>query len=223
MNRKNLRVPVPYLVTILMIIMFAVGFVGHAIPATLPWMLVLTPYFLFVFGMVALLPVLLEGNLGFVIWAVVVLVVTFLLEAAGTATGRVFGPYTYGATLGPKLLGVPVVIAFNWLLVILGALILARLIIRNRVAAAFLGAAMAAGFDLLLEPTAMRLDYWSWTGVARAADIPAQNYVAWFLIALAAGLPFTLLGIPARSRVPVAYFLIQAVFFAALLVYPPGL
>jgi putative membrane protein len=118
---------------------------------------------------------------------------------------------------------VPVVIAFNWVLVILGALILARLITRSRVAAAFLAAALAAGFDLLLEPAAMRLGYWSWTGVAALADIPVRNYVAWFLIALAAGLPFALLRIPAKSRVPMAYFLIQAAYFAALRLFPPRL
>ena len=215
MNRKEL-----YL-TVLMIVMFTVGFVGHSLQATLPWMLVLTPYFLFVFGALAILPVVLEKNSAFYLWAVIVLVVTFLLEALGTATGKIFGPYTYGNTLGPKLLKVPVVIAFNWLLVIVGALVLARLITRRRVPAAFLGAAFAAGFDVLLEPTAMRLDYWTWTGVVSPANIPLQNYVAWFLIALAAGLPFTLLRIPARNRVPVAYFLIQAVFFAALRIFPP--
>ena len=217
MNRKEL-----YL-TILMIIMFVVGFVGHSLEATLPWMLALTPYFLFVFGVLAVLPVLLEKSTAFYLWAVIVLVVTFFLEALGTATGRIFGPYTYGDTLAPKLLAVPVVIAFNWVLVILGALILGRLITRKAVPAAFLGAALAAGFDYLLEPTAMRLDYWSWTGVSSPAGIPIQNYVAWFLIALGSGLPFTLLRIPARSRVPVAYFLIQAAFFAALRIFPPQL
>jgi putative membrane protein len=217
MNRREL-----YL-TIVIMVMFVVGFVGHSLEATLPWMLAFTPCFLLVFGALAILPALLERNASFYIWTAAVLVVTFFLEAAGTATGKVFGPYTYGDTLGPNLLQVPVVIAFNWVLVILGALILARLITRKRMAAAFLGAGLAAGFDFLLEPTAMRLGYWSWTGVADPAGIPVLNYVAWFLIALAAGLPFTLLAIPARSRVPMAYFLIQAAFFTALRIFPPRL
>jgi putative membrane protein len=217
MNRREL-----YL-TVLMIIMFVVGFVGHSLEQTLPWMLTLTPYFLFVFGVLAILPTLLEKNTGLYIWAAVVFVVTFLLEALGTATGKIFGAYTYGSTLGPQLFRVPVVIAFNWVLVILGALILARMITRKAVPAAFLGAAFAAGFDFLLEPTAMRLDYWNWTGVTSPWGIPIQNYVAWFLIALASGLPFAALRIPARSRVPVAYFLIQAAFFAALRFFPPTL
>lgn len=217
MTRKELYLAVA------MMIMFAVGFVGHTLAATLPLMLTLTPYFLFVFGALAILPTLLEKSTGFYIWAAVVFVVTFLLEALGTASGKVFGPYTYGSTLGPQLLHVPLVIAFNWVLVILGALILARSIIRKPVPAGFLGAALAAGFDFLLEPTAMRLDYWSWTGVTVPSGIPLQNYLAWFVIALACGLPFTLLRIPARSRVPVAYFLIQAAFFAALRIFPPQL
>lgn len=215
MNRREL------FLSVLMVVMFVVGFVGHSLEATLPWMMALTPYFLFVFGTLAILPVLLERNISFYVWSAAVLAVTFFLEAAGTATGRIFGPYTYGGSLGPKLLEVPVVIAFNWVLVILGALSLARLITGNRLAAAFLGAALAAGFDFLLEPAAMRLDYWNWTGVTTPAGIPVQNYAAWFLIALAAGLPFSLLRIPAKSRVPMAYFLIQAVYFAALRLFAP--
>jgi putative membrane protein len=115
------------------------------------------------------------------------------------------------------------VIAFNWLLVILGALILARLISRKALVVALLAAGFAAGFDYLLEPSAMHLDYWSWSGVVSAADIPVRNYLAWFAIALAAGLPFVLIGIPVRSRVPAMYFLIQTAFFAALRIFPPPL
>jgi putative membrane protein len=202
----------------LMMLFFLVGFVGHSLASTLPWMLALTPWFLVTFGVLALLPVLLERNPRLYVWAAAVLVGTFLVEAAGTATGRIFGPYTYGATLGLKLLAVPVVIAFNWLLVILGALSLAGLVVRRPLPAALLGAALAAGFDVLLEPTAVRLDYWSWAG----GVIPLQNYVAWFLVGLAAGLPFTLLRIQVRSRVPLAYFLVQTAFFAALCIFPPG-
>ena len=211
MNRREL------IVAVLLAVFFVVGFIGHSLQATLPLMLRLTPYTLLLCGVVAFIPVILERNRGLLIWAAALFVITFFLEAAGTATGRIFGPYTYGGTLGPKLLAVPVVIAFNWLLVILGSLSLARMIVRARLPAALLAAALAAGFDYLLEPTAIRLDYWTWQTVG----IPLQNYAAWFLIALAAALFFVYLKLSIKTRLPLVYFLIQLAFFAALRIFPP--
>jgi putative membrane protein len=198
-------------------IFFLVGFIGHSLPTTLPWMLRMTPLTLLICGLVAFFPVFLEPKRGVLIWAPVVFVITFALEAVGTATGKVFGPYTYGQTLGPKLFSVPVVIAFNWLLVILGALSLARLIFRRRLLIALSTALLAVGFDYLLEPTAIRLDYWTW----QAAGIPLQNYLAWFLIALVSALVFVFLKLSVRTKLPLVYFLIQLVFFAALRIFPP--
>jgi putative membrane protein len=180
-------------------------------------MMAMTPYTLFACGLVAFFPVFLERRRGVLIWALLVFVITFALEAVGTATGKIFGPYTYGKTLGPKLFDVPVVIAFNWLLVILGALSLAQLIFRKRLPAALATAVLAVGFDYLLEPAAIRLDYWTW----QAAGIPLQNYLAWFLIALGAALAYVYLKFSVKSRLPLVYFLIQLVFFAALRIFPP--
>jgi len=205
------------IVAVLLAVFFVVGFIGHSLQATLPLMMRMTPYTLLVCGLIAFLPVILERGRGVLIWASVLFVSTFFLEAIGTATGRIFGPYTYGGTLGLKLLAVPVVIAFNWLLVILGSLSLARLILPIRFPAALFAALLAAGFDYLLEPTAIRLDYWTW----QTAGIPLQNYAAWFLIALAAALFFVYLKLSIKTRLPLVYFLIQLAFFAALRIFPP--
>jgi putative membrane protein len=211
MNKREL------IVAVLLGVFFVVGFIGHSLQATLPWMLRMTPYTLFACGLIAFFPVFLERNRGILLWALLVYVITFVLEALGTATGKIFGPYTYGRTLGPQLFAVPVVIAFNWLLVILGSLSLARLILRRRLLIALATAVLAVGFDYLLEPTAIRLDYWTW----QAAGIPLQNYLAWFLIALVAALFFVYLKLSVKTRLPLVYFLIQLVFFAALRIFPP--
>jgi putative membrane protein len=199
------------------VVFYLVGFVGHHLPRTQPLMLRFTPGFLLVFGLAALIPALRGARPALLLWGAVVLVLTFLLEAAGTATGRIFGPYRYGKTLGPRLLAVPLVIAFNWLLVILGAVSLSQRLIPQPLPAAVLAAALAAGFDVLMEPTAVRLDYWTW----QAPTIPLQNYAAWFLIALAAALTFTLAGLQVSSLLPAGYFLIQLLYFTALRLFPP--
>jgi putative membrane protein len=205
------------IIAVCLSIFFLVGFVGHSFEITLPWMLRLTPSTLVICGLMALLPVLLEGNKGLILWGLILFVSTFFLEALGTATGKIFGPYTYGRTLGLKLLDVPLVIAFNWFLVILGSLSLAQLLLRRKLLPAILTAALAVGFDFLLEPTAIRLDYWTW----HTPDIPLQNYVAWSLIALVAALFFVYFKLSVKTRLPVVYFLIQLVFFAALRIFPP--
>lgn len=191
---------------------FAVGLAGHLVPATRSWMLALTSWMLVLFGLAALLPVLLEADWRLWLWAAGVYLATFALETVGTATGRVFGPYTYGRTLGLQLFGVPLVIAFNWLLVILGALLAARRLVSGAWLSSLLAAGLAAGFDWVMEPTAIRLDYWTWQSVG----IPLQNYLAWFLIALAASLSLALPRLVTRSRLPLYYGAIQLVFFGVL-------
>ena len=34
--------------------------------------------------------------------------------------------------------------------------------------------------DVMIEPVAIRLDFWHW----QAGDIPTQNYLMWFVVAL---------------------------------------
>jgi len=205
------------IIAIALAIYFLVGFIGHSLEATLPLMLRLTPYSLIVCGLIAFFPVFWERSKWVRLWALLLFVITFFFEALGTATGWIFGPYTYGQALGPKLFAVPVVIAFNWLLVILGSLSLAQLIFRKKLLVAIMAAALAVGFDYLLEPTAIRLDYWNW----HTPGIPLQNYLAWFLIALAAAMFYAYCRLSVKTRLPVVYFLIQLLFFAALRLFPP--
>jgi putative membrane protein len=212
MNRREL------IVSAILGVFFLVGFIGHSLQTTLPWMLRMTPYTLFACGLIAFFPVFLEKNTGVLIWALIVFVLTFTLEALGTATGKIFGPYTYGQILGPTLFAVPVVIAFNWLLIILGALSLSQLLVPRKLPAVFAAALLTAAFDYLLEPTAIRLGYWTW----HWAGIPPQNYLAWFLIALAASLAYVYLKLSVKTRLPLVYLLIQTVWFAALRIFPPG-
>jgi putative membrane protein len=198
--------------SIIMLVFYAVGLAGHLIGASRSRMQAMTPFVLLIFGLAAMVPVLLEARRGVLLWSALVLAVTFILEATGTATGKIFGPYTYGPTLGWRLFDVPVVIALNWLLVILGFTLLARRWTRRPLPASFLAAALAAAFDVLLEPVAVRLQYWTW----QTPSIPLQNTLAWFLIALASSLAFMALGLSARSRLPTRYVLIQTLFFAGL-------
>ena len=127
-------------------------------------------------------------------WFYIVLAVLtgYFIELLGVQTGYVFGgPYAYGAGLGPKLLGIPPVIGANWLLLTycFGS------VFDRTALPIYMKTGLAAGsmvaLDLLVEPVAIRLDFWTWFGQA----IPIQNYVGWWLVgaillSIWYGLPF---------------------------------
>ncbi|MGD9613328.1 MAG: carotenoid biosynthesis protein [Kiritimatiellia bacterium] len=204
-------------------VLYAVGTVGHALPETLPFMLLLTPGFLLATGLLAVAPSVAAGDGRFALWMAGAYVVTFAAEAAGVATGAVFGEYVYGPTLGWQALDVPLIIAFNWVMVVNGAVCIAGRIVPPRAgvgpkaAMPLLAGLIAAAFDFLMEPVAIRLDYWTWAG----GTIPLQNYAAWFVLAavLAAVHPRrlrTACDLGTHGLLAGIYVGMQAIFFLAL-------
>ncbi|MFN2335752.1 MAG: carotenoid biosynthesis protein, partial [Bacteroidales bacterium] len=53
-----------------------------------------------------------------ILTGIAIAVTSFLIEAVGVNTGRIFGTYTYGKALGPALWNTPVIIGLNWFLLI---------------------------------------------------------------------------------------------------------
>ncbi len=200
--------------TILLLVssFYCFGLLFHAIDRTYPWMLLLTPAVLLVFGVLVIYPSMQSGNRRLAIWAAAVYLVTFALEAIGTATGLVFGAYRYGTVLGPMLFDVPVIIGFNWTIIVMG---LSSLVF-SRISAWLPGALLVAAgctlFDFFMEPAAIALGYWTWEG----GDIPLQNYAAWFIIAFAAASAWRFAGIRSGHPFPRWYVLIQLLFFIGL-------
>lgn len=119
-----------------------------------------------------------ESNLKALIFPIVLTVIGgYIVELIGTKTGYLFGEYAYGNSLGPKLLGVPVVIGLNWLIVVRASLSLVESIFKpNKVIVALFVGALCTLLDYLIEPVAIQYDFWSWSSQA----IPIFNYVCWF-------------------------------------------
>jgi putative membrane protein len=199
----------------LVIAVYTFGLIGHLQQATLPWMLAVTPYVLTVAGIIVLSPFISMQRPTFWLWCVGTYLWGFSVEVLGIATGAVFGQYTYGQTLGFSAWGVPLVIGLNWLLVILGAVAIAGRFVRNPVLFVAFAGALVVLFDYVMEPAAIRLDYWTWS----AQDIPVRNYIAWFTVSTIPVITFYVLRLHLSSPVPVAYFLVQLSFFLALRLY----
>jgi putative membrane protein len=196
-------------------IIFAVGIAGHLINFTNGLMLLLTPYTLLICAVVVLYPFITNKNYKILIWILLTYLFTFIIEVIGVKTALVFGSYDYGGVLGLKIFDVPVIIGLNWVFVILGAIFISELIIKNIYFSSLLTALFAVLFDYFLEPVAIYLDYWSWSSEA----VPLQNYIAWFIIAFIFAFVFGKLKLKTENVLPVHYFIVQIIFFLSLNVF----
>ncbi|KPK62612.1 hypothetical protein AMJ83_10370 [candidate division WOR_3 bacterium SM23_42] len=187
---------------------YAMGILGHLFDKTYPHMMTLTPFVLLVFGLAVLLRTT-GCDRKLLIWCLAAYILTFTIEAIGVYSGVVFGEYYYGTTLGIKLFRVPLVIGFNWVIVVLGAITIAKKFSSNKQFTALLAASFTVVFDIPLEVVAVNLNYWQWT----PGFVPIQNYIAWFVVAFVVALSFGYLRFETKGKVIIHYFFIQFIFF----------
>jgi uncharacterized membrane protein len=102
-----------------------------------------------------------------------------LVEAVGVATGFPFGRYGYAGTLGPQLLGVPLVVPLAWTWMAWPAWLAAGRLVGGWFRVPVAGLALAA-WDLFLDPQMVAAGHWRWDGGA----IPATNYLGWLGVAV---------------------------------------
>lgn len=135
------------------------------------------------------------------------------VEVLGVQTGFPFGIYEYGATLGPGLLDVPLMMGVNWLMLIYMVGHVTLLTGASLWARTTLGAAIMLLMDVLIEPFAIRFDLWNWMG----DTIPFQNYLAWFLISWVMLRYFHAHNLAPPNPVALPLLLIQLGFFASFM------
>jgi len=231
-------------------VLFAVGIVGHRLSQFQPLLITMTEGFLLFTNLLVTAAVLARAwytgsrpsFFKLSIWMAVCVILTLIIEILGVRTGLIFGQYEYGSVFRLTVAGVPWVIGWNWVLVILGALTIARtsyLLTLSRVIfpaaglealdkaskqpwfwflqhldIAFLAGLLAVLFDIALEPVAIKFDYWRWPGNI----VPLQNYAAWFCITFVFSIIALRFNIATRSKLVMFYSVIQAVFFVMLLI-----
>lgn len=111
-----------------------------------------------------------------------------IAEAIGVATGWPFGHYAYTGTLGPELLGVPVVVPLAWAMMAWPALVVARTLAVRGAAVVVVGAAALTTWDIFLDPQMVAAGHWTWFDPTPALPlvpgIPLTNYAGWLLVSV---------------------------------------
>ncbi|WP_433800920.1 carotenoid biosynthesis protein [Actinomycetospora sp. CA-084318] len=109
-------------------------------------------------------------------------------EAVGLATGFPFGSYAYTGTLGPELLGVPVVVPLAWAMMAWPALVVGRVLAASGPGVVVLGALALAAWDLFLDPQMVGAGHWTWAdphpALPLVPGIPLTNYAGWLLVSV---------------------------------------
>lgn len=114
----------------------------------------------------------------------------FAIEAVGVATGQPFGAYAYSGALGPRLLGVPLLIPLAWTWLAWPAWLAAGVLRTAAPARIGLAALALAGWDLFLDPQMVSAGYWHWAdphgpGLPGVPAVPAGNYLGWLAVSVA--------------------------------------
>ena len=167
------------LIIILLFILHFVGGVALSMDSVKSVFLTLTP-----FNLALTFVLLIWGNEDFSFNFFKVISVLFLIgffvEVLGVYSGLLFGEYHYGKTLGFQFLGVPLIIGVNWVLLVVSSFAVSSYFVSNSIITVVLSSVIMVLLDLMIEPVAIRLDFWHW----QAEVIPLQNYLMWFLVAL---------------------------------------
>lgn len=158
---------------------FTLGVVWHLIPLTYPYMVYITPFFLFSYTLIALYLSFAKSTMSTVL-IVILYLSTFFIEVYGVKTGLIFGEYEYLWGLQPQLFNVPLVIGLTWLSLIFGGYYNLKERNISKWLIILINPIIVTLFDVILEPVAIHFSYWKWEDVS----VPLQNYIAWFVISL---------------------------------------
>ncbi len=154
---------------------YLVGLVGLHLPMTQSLFQKLVPFSLILSTSLSLWPHR-PWNTRFITTIVIIFMISFGVECLGVRTGWIFGSYQYSNALGPRLLGTPLLIGINWVLVVYGVYHL----LKDSLSPTMLvitGAGLLFIFDFFMEPVAIQFQWWIW----EQGTVPLQNFIAWFL------------------------------------------
>lgn len=185
----------------------AIGF--HSTLAT--YFIALTPFNLLLSALI-LLSTHQDFRPGFWVFCAVCFFAGLTVELIGVQTGCLFGSYQYGTTLGWKIIGTPVIIGVNWFILVYSSGAVMHRFPLPIWAKSALSALIMVALDYLIEPVAIRYDFWDWQN----GIIPLQNYLMWFIVAFGLLLYFHRTQFDKNNPLALMLLFVQFAFFGIL-------
>jgi bisanhydrobacterioruberin hydratase len=203
---------------------YGVGLTGMLLPFTRELFILITPLnLLFAAGFLFWRH---KPEARVIVAGLIIIITSFLIEAAGINSGKIFGSYSYGRALGPSVMNTPLIIGLNWFVLIYCTNAIARqlwglmrhgsmgskTVLAEGAFIIITGSLLMVLYDLLLEPAATNLDMWSWTG----GTIPMRNFMAWFVISVVYHALYRMWGEDKLNSRALPLFIVQLVFFGVI-------
>ena len=132
-----------------------------------------------------------------------------LAEWIGVNKGWLFGSYSYGNNMGPKLDGVPYLIGIYWAVLTFVTGTISTKIHHNFIVKIIIGAFLMTLLDFIMEVSAPVFDFWTFNG----GVAPLQNYLTWFAVSLGLHWVFQKTKVQGNFMFSFILFLTQLVFF----------
>ena len=118
---------------------------------------------------------------GFITSIILIAIFGFIIEYLGANYGILFGAYSYGENLGLKVGNVPLIMAINWILLIIITGNFSEKVFKNSLASKVIfGSLLMVILDFFIEFSAPKLDYWEFV----KHPVPLSNYIWWFLFSI---------------------------------------
>lgn len=110
------------------------------------------------------------------------------VETFALATGYPYGEFYYSDLLGYKLFGLtPFTVSLAWTPLVIGAYAIAgRVASSSRVMRVIFATIILIGFDLVVDPGAVRVGFWRYEGGGAYYGVPWSNYAGWVVTGFAA-------------------------------------
>lgn len=140
-------------------------------------------------------------------------------EWIGVHTGYLFGSYSYGPHLGPKLDGIPYLIGVNWALLSMASGCVSAYWNLSKMGRILIAGLLMVGLDFFMEKLAPEMDFWTFEG----GTPPVWNYICWFLLALCFQWAYQRLEIRGNRKFSLHLLSAQFLFFIVLYQFYPGL
>jgi len=136
----------------------------------------------------------------------------FIAEWLGVKLGFLFGDYSYGANLGMKLDDIPIIMGINWVILSLATRGIIQRFFKFPVIKILVSSVLMVSLDVLLEPLAPQLDYWSFDTMVA----PLSNYMGWLIYSLLIQILLELVQFKGHFMISLHILIIQLLFFGSL-------